>query len=430
MIKHINHQNFSTTPFVAAKSWDLYNVQNDESVLLEPSGSGDDTYLSLDYIDYSTGTPLLNRACNIALEQQSADILFYQEGITGSGLFDPDNDERNLDGTYKRSVHNQTKNAFYNKRNNPTQIFGTEYIDFPLSQTKRNLSDYFRMFTIPRNIFGEKIKPNTVYFYDTNLDDNVIVHDDGYQNLNAGFDLFSKVQEIRTYIAPTGSNQIMEGSASCSCLVYDDINISRSVSDSIGFNVGQYYGNLQETPRIDTSSMAVGFYSASLRTSASMDFGGVNLGYVYGSLNYRVERDSMVIGSAGGQQMGFDHGHLFETIVPMPPQGDTGSINILFFSGSIFDQIVWCSGSQDSASVNVLFYSGSIFNEVILDSGRDSGSLFMSYYTGSIHDVAVETPQRYAYQTMSIAFLNGTRSVVAGGIGYATSSNGTIVPQP
>ena len=430
MIKHINHQNFSTTPFVAAKSWDLYNVQNDESVLLEPSGSSDDTNVALDYIDYTSGIPLLDRECNIALEQQSADILFFQEGITGSGLFDPDNDERNIDGTYKRSVHNQTKNAFYNKRNNPTQIFGVEYIDFPLSQTKRNLSDYFKMFTIPRNIFGEKIKPLSVYFYDTSLDDNVIIHDDGYQNLNAGFNLFSKVQEVRTYIAPTGSNQIMPGSASCSCLIYDDTTISRSVSDSMAISIGQYYGNLQETPRVDTSSMGVGFYSASLRTSASGDDMGMSYGFVYGSLNYRIETDNMVVGSAGGQNMGFDHGHLFETIVPMPPVGDSGSVQITFYSGSIFDQIVWLSGSQDTASVQITFYSGSIFNEITATSGSDTSSIFIGYEDGYIADVAVETPTRYAYQTMSIAFLNGTSSIVSASIGYATSSNGTIVPHP
>jgi hypothetical protein len=245
------------------------------------------------------------------------------------------------------------------------------------------------MFTIPRNIFGEKIKPLSVYFYDTSLDDNVIIHDDGYQNLNAGFDLFSKVQEIRTYVAPTGSNQIMPGSASCSCLVYDDI-----------------------------------------RTSASGDDGGMSYGFVYGSLNYRIENDNMGVGSRGGQIVGFDSGVLFETIVPMPPVSDSGSVQITFYSGSIFDQIVWSSGSQDTASVQITFYSGSIFNEITATSGSDTSSIFIGYEDGYIADVAVETPTRYAYQTMSIAFLNGTSSVVSASIGYATSSNGTIVPHP
>lgn len=427
MIKHINHQNFSTTPFVAAKSWDLYNAQNEDTVLIEQD---DSISVAIDYIDYNTGIPLLNRECNLALEQQDADILYYEEGVTGSGLFDPDIDPKNYDGTYKRLVHIQVENAFYNKRNNPSQIFGVEYIDFPISRTKRYLSDHFRMFTIPRDIFGEKIKPLSVYFYDTALDDNVTVHDDGYQNLNAGFDLFSKVQEIRTYIPPTGSNSIQPGSASCSCLVYDDVNISASVSDNMYVSVEQFYGSLKETPRVDTSSFGMGFYSGSLATSASTDDAGMSFGFVYGSLTYRIERDNMVIGQAGSQNMGFDHGHLFETIVPISPQGDTGSINITFFSGSIFDQIVWCSGSQDTSSINITFFSGSIFNEVVTISSSDSSSIFMGYESGYIANVSVETPRRYAYQTMSIAFLNGTSSIVSASIGYATSSNGTIVPHP
>lgn len=194
MIKHINHQNFSTTPFVAAKSWDLYNNPSVDSITLE--GDSEDV-IAFEYPDGTFATPILNRDCDVSIENQDSDIIQFQEGSVGSGLFDPDTEPQNNDGTYKRSVHDQIRVTFYNKFNNPIQIFGVEHIDFPLSQTLRNLDNYFRLFTVPQNVFGEKIVPNTVRFYDYALDDNVEIFDDGNQNLNAGYDIFSKIQEVR-----------------------------------------------------------------------------------------------------------------------------------------------------------------------------------------------------------------------------------------
>ena len=194
MIKQINHQNLLTTPFVAAKAWNLSNAQNEDVIVLEQSPS---TGVALDYIDYSSGTPVLSDACSIAIEQQHADLVSYEEGITGSGKFNPNAEPQNSNGTYKRLVYNQIKRAFYNSYNNPLEIFGTEHIDFPLSRTNRNFADEFRMFTIPQNIFGDKIVPSSIKFYDTNLDDNIEIFDDGYQNLIAGKNLFSKIQEVR-----------------------------------------------------------------------------------------------------------------------------------------------------------------------------------------------------------------------------------------
>lgn len=224
MIKHINHQNVSTTPFVAAKARALYNIQNDDSLITEVSVYPNNTQISLDYVDYNNGNPATNRDCNIALEQQGFDSVGYEEGINGSGTFNSASDARNTDGTYKNLVHRQIKNAFYNSYRNPTEIFGVEHIDFPLSKTLRNLSDSFKMFTIPRLIFGEKIQPRSVHFYDTLMDDNVEIFDDGYQNLIAGYNLFSKVQEVRTFPSGAGyQNIIFPGSASNECITFDTL---------------------------------------------------------------------------------------------------------------------------------------------------------------------------------------------------------------
>lgn len=111
MIKHINHQNFLTTPFVTVKSWELLGFQNEQVVLTEPlSGSSSipPYSIALDYIDENFGDPILDRECNIALEQQEPDIVLYDEGISGSS-------DTNADGSDKGLLHRQIKNAFYNE---------------------------------------------------------------------------------------------------------------------------------------------------------------------------------------------------------------------------------------------------------------------------------------------------------------------------
>ena len=215
MIKTINQQNLLTTPFVAAKNWNLFNSENDDLVLLESTSSDDslcDT-LALDFIDYSiTGSPFVNSTCSIALEQQSNDLIIYQEGQTGSGHFLPNSEPTNRDGSYKRLVHNQIETTFYNNYGNPLKIWGAEFIDFPLGQTFRNISDFIRVFTIPQDVFGERVLENTITFQDNTLDDNVTIFDDGFQNLIAGTNLFSKVQEVRSF-----GNIIEQGTSSFVC---------------------------------------------------------------------------------------------------------------------------------------------------------------------------------------------------------------------
>jgi hypothetical protein len=223
MIKHINPQNILTSPFIAAKARVLSNTQNSDVVVLEQDGV---TPIALDYVNYNFGSPILNSDCNIALEQQDADAIAYQEGIADTGTFNSESAPRNADGTYKSLVHRTTKNAFYNTYHNPTEIFGVEHIDFALSNTLRNIADQFRIFSLSPLQFGDKIEPKSVRFYDTLLDDNVTIFDDGFQNLVAGFNLFSKVQEVRTW--PSGSNPqvILPGTTSYSCPSYDSVRIT------------------------------------------------------------------------------------------------------------------------------------------------------------------------------------------------------------
>ena len=205
------------SPFITMRAWNLYNIENDDLVLIEPPGAPEEP-VALDYIDYS-GTPILNRECNIALEQQEANLAQYQEGVSGSGFFSPD-DDQNADGTYKRLIFDQMEKAFYNKYRNPLKIFGMENIDFPLDRTVRNLGNRFLMFTIPREMMGDRLVAGTIQMYDANLDDNVNIYDDRVGNLFAGANLFSKVQEVRAL-----GNLVLSGSVSSNCVVYTEAPI-------------------------------------------------------------------------------------------------------------------------------------------------------------------------------------------------------------
>jgi hypothetical protein len=406
MIKHINHQNVSTTPFVAAKARALSNIQNADTVILEPNAYPNGTNISLDYVDYNSGDPVINRECDIALEQQGLDSLGYEEGITGSAIFNSAS-AQNTDGTYKSLVHRQTRNAFYNTYHNPTEIFGVEHIDFPLSKTLRNLSSEFRMFTIPRLVFGDKIQPQSLKFYDTLLDDNVAIFDDGYQNLIAGYNLFSKVQEVRTF--PSMSQLIITGSATASyyCPTYQNKIFPTSVTESaflfLGGSTGSgsfSQGHLLDVPLTDSGSqLLISFLSGSIHNTASADYPSITFGFAYGSiLNYVSYEYASV-----PHFVSFLSGSYNLTSISMSTIGESGSITSTFLSGSLRDNIIYITGSNDSSSVNTTFLSGSLFDVILIaPTGNDSGSVtLVSFLSGSKFDQVVTFPLQW-YDTASV----------------------------
>lgn len=426
MIKHINHQNFLTTPFVAVKEWELYNGQNNDVVLIEPTDSPE-VAVALDYIDYSSDYPVLNRECNIALEQQEADNVIYQEGISGSGFFDPSTEPQNPDGTYKRLVHNQTQKAFYNQYRDPTKMFGMDYIDFPIGQTERQFTEFIRLFNIPQQFFGDRIVPRTLKINDTSLDDNVEIFDDGYQNIMAGYNLFSKVQEVRTL-----GNLLFDGTQSNACISYAEVIKSASVADSaslslVNFNSG-YISNYTFTDGAPTgstpisgttipsgsfsgsypggssinTSLTTAFFTASIKNSASVDRPSTRTSFTYGTLqNFSILEPTAILAN-----IGFNTGSLRESIVSQSIFDFGGSISsISFGSGSIFNTIISTAppGPDSASIVNVSFGSGSVFNVIIYNTGsNDSGSVTkVNFVSGSVFN-QVQTASLYPYNDYQI----------------------------
>lgn len=208
MIKNIRTNNVLTTPFTAVKGWTLFNTVSDDLVLLETN----DFFVAFEYVNFYETTPVIDRICNIALQYNTNNDATVEEGISGSGFFYPDTEAQNRSGTYKRLVYTQTAQTFYNTYNNPVQIFGMDNIDFPLSRTNRNLGNQFLLFSISRNVMGEKLVEGSIKMQDLYLDDNATIVDDAYGNLIIGYNLFSKIQEVRHI-----ENIIVDGTADTNC---------------------------------------------------------------------------------------------------------------------------------------------------------------------------------------------------------------------
>ena len=437
MIKHINPQNVTTTPFVAAKSVALSNTQNSDLVILEPSVYSDGTSVSLDYIDYNSGPPFLNRECNIALEQQEQDVINYEEGITGFGKFNTTTDPQNIDGTYKRLVHRTIKNTFYNTYQNPTEILGIEYIDFPVSNTIRNFSDRFRMFSVPQLTFGDKIQPNSLQFYDNLLDDNVVIFDDGYQNLIAGYNLFSKIQEVRFY--SYGINDIITGSVTSSyqCPTYGQINITDPVSVSVyeGTNVTfsvsasgnplpisfQWYSSsyvLVDGGRFSGSNGPV-LYISDVQMSDTGSYRAVatNTDATVTSNWAGLDIKTGVVVVTGSDGITSSVVLRFGSTQTAPPyvEPSVPSFGYTMVSGSVVNVVFTSSVQPDSQSIGFGFQSGYIFNAIIRPPpiGFDSQSIGFGFQNGYIFNVIIRPPPiGFDSQSIGFGFESGGLSTV------------------
>lgn len=199
MLKALHKNDTQLTPFIVTKDWELSNVTNEDLVLMEHTGSPG-LPVALEYLEFTPYNPITASGCNIAQEQQLDDLVYLRDGLRQTGLFYPNTDPVNSDGTFKRVVYSQISNTFYNSYRDPTKIWGIEQIDFDKSKTQRFITDEFKLLNIPRVVFGEKIIENTVVMFDTTNDNNYTITDDGNCNLYAGTNLFSHQQELGEFV--------------------------------------------------------------------------------------------------------------------------------------------------------------------------------------------------------------------------------------
>ncbi len=226
MIKPLKKYQIQVTPFESTYNWSLNNIDNTALLLFESTGSDDGEPYALEFIDYSQQYAFDNYNCSLAQEQQTnGNVVTIDYGLNISGLFYPNTDPQNSDGTYQRMIYAQIKTTFYNDYRDPTKVWGLETLDFEINKTNKYLSDEFRIIYIPQITFGDKVIPNSVTFTDNTLDNPYTIIDDGNENLIAGTNLFSHQQEIGDFL----NNFILTESSSYCQYYWEYLNPSGTI---------------------------------------------------------------------------------------------------------------------------------------------------------------------------------------------------------
>jgi hypothetical protein len=217
MIKSLNKNDVLVTPFEAQKTWETNNLNPLDLILwmsqsidlstgITSSLTGTIALTYIDYGDNSVGYPITNSFCSLALQQQDSEYIIYQKGTqdfnvlyptasfydASSKFYTASENPRNIDGTYTSIIYESNKHLFYNGYNNFTKTFGMESAD--LTETNRLLTDNMDVFTIPQSKFGEKIIPNSLKMFDSSLDREYVILDDGKCNLIFSGSVFSKYE--------------------------------------------------------------------------------------------------------------------------------------------------------------------------------------------------------------------------------------------
>lgn len=355
MLKGLEKNDTTLTPYVATKNWNLSNIANTDLVLAE---NGNPVAVESVLYTFTTATPF--SSCSVALEQQSQDLVRFKEGLKITGLFYPD-DPINVDGTYKRLVHAQVATMFYNHFRDPTQIWGTEKIDFDTSETKRFLSDLIKLLDIPTDIFGDKIVEGSVQIIDDTLDNPTIIKDDGNNNLFAGPNLFSKQQELGQH-----PNLFQTGSDS-TCVNYFSFGapLSPSLTASLLASTEFSYSDMQSWRRLLPTTVSYDLNTSSFVVSSHTlpDARGSMVEAVVGNKIYLY----------GGRTLGSSpQNNIYTASVDSPEiVGDTGTTlpsgmgwnagRILIIGGTMY----WYGGANASNTVSNTIYTASISNPLV-----------------------------------------------------------------
>lgn len=379
MIKLLKQYQVQTSPFNATKNWHLNNIDNDNLLLFESTGSDDGEPFALEFIDYGDGSglPVDNSSCDIALEQQDNDLAIMREGLNVTGIVNPEIEPINSDGTYKRSIYHQVRTMFYNRYLDPSKVWGLENIDFGVSKTQRILADEFRLFDVPRNVYGDKVIPKSVTIVDDTQDNLYTITDDGNGNLFAGKNVFSHQQELGEYV-----NEF-------------HANLTSSYCD--------YYWAFHEHINTDTASMQIAFFGGQLRSQLNTDTASLALSFLFGSTQLAPPLiDSPTL------RLGFTSGSIRLAAIVDSSSFDFPSLTVNFSSGSLVTNVITDSSSVDFPTLTVNFSSGSLVTNVITDSSSlDFPRVTVNFSSGSI--VTNTFPITMSFNSMqnTVGFVSG-----------------------
>jgi len=197
-IKSLKQSDITVRPFKTFKTWFLQNIGDNN----ELTDAVCDLYkskftdpISLFCTNPPSASLLYNPADSdkfrISFGEKTTGIFFD----TGSQFYSASANPLNTDGTYKGLVYNAIKSQFY-EFSNPEHRFGIETIDFDASGRQkeiRKIRDQVTVGQIPKSMFGESIRPNSVTMIDlSNPDEVYTLADDGYTNLTLTDKYFQK----------------------------------------------------------------------------------------------------------------------------------------------------------------------------------------------------------------------------------------------
>ncbi len=185
MIKQFTAGDITVRPFNTFKHWTLQSIDS----------SSVDTY--------GDGTYYKNKMeVNIGVRLNTP---FFP---SQSQYFNPAVEPINSSGQYARTVYNLTDSMFYKYSGEPMKQFGVEYYtEDPKTGKKevRNINDRVIAAKLKKNVWGDKIVPNTLRIVDySNIHNALVIQDDGYTNLYASGAQFPEnehLQANKTWIA-------------------------------------------------------------------------------------------------------------------------------------------------------------------------------------------------------------------------------------
>jgi hypothetical protein len=388
MLKPLYTDDTQNTPFIVTKEWNLSNVDDEDLVELEQN----ENTVALEFIHYTTTASILNSSCNIAFEHQSKDKAIYRYGTKGSGIFYPDQEPTNLDGTFQRVVYSQIITMFYNNYRDPSKMWGLEKLDFDLSKTRKFISDKFSVIDIPTSIFGEKVLENTVVMVNNRSDNEYTTTDDGNNNLYAGTNLFSKQQEIGTFY-----NVFISGS-SFDCSEYfnfsipsDPYALTASHTNCSALTVSlNWFGSLPDGFVVEKSLNSGSTFSVLSFTPGSVtNLVDTSVSY-YNTYWYRVYSYNSFGSSSGYTNIAS------ASVLPCPP---LGNVVLTVTSGSA--DLSWSYSLADNDGYNIdkstdgnvysfLASIGAPFVTEYIDSGVSAGNTYW-YRVNAYNDIGTSS---------------------------------------
>jgi hypothetical protein len=123
----------------------------------------------------------------------SNDILNLREAIDIKiGRFDESTDPKNADDTYKRLIHKQIKNLFYNKTDFYNSL-GFDNIDVVLDGKHKHLYDKAKVITIPQIYYGEQVVEGSLKIDEREGEQAYTLVDDGKGNVICDNKIFSEI---------------------------------------------------------------------------------------------------------------------------------------------------------------------------------------------------------------------------------------------